>query len=222
GTSPKDTHVVVERAIPTEPGIRASRSLYLSETEHQGVTPSRQMLKVGPEPAAAHIAARLGVAEGADVVVRRELMSANGIPIRGPPLRPVTPSGPTPSRSGPGARPPSPFPPRASATEDPPAGGEELRSLAAAGTMVPCRRREMARLAVEPALAPGWGLWWPMRCREGDSSRSSRSLRSHSMNSSLVTWPVGCGEDAGQRLHWPASRSCLQRSFMAGRTLRNP
>src|SRR5437016_1728560 len=34
GTSPKDTHVV-ERAIPTEPGIRASRSLYLSETEHQ-------------------------------------------------------------------------------------------------------------------------------------------------------------------------------------------
>ena len=82
GTSPKDTHVVVERAIPTEPGIRASRSLYLSETEHQGVTPSRQMLKVGPEPAAAHIAARLGVAEGDDVVVRRKLMSANGIPIR--------------------------------------------------------------------------------------------------------------------------------------------
>ena len=82
GASPKDTHVVVERAIPTEPGIRASRSLYLSETEHQGVTPSRQMLKVGPEPAAAHIAARLGVAEGDDVVVRRKLMSANGIPIR--------------------------------------------------------------------------------------------------------------------------------------------
>src|SRR5438132_469718 len=80
--SPKDTHVVVERAIPTEPGIRASRSLYLSETEHQGVAPSRQMLKVGPEPAAAHIAARLGVAEGDDVVVRRKLMSANGIPIR--------------------------------------------------------------------------------------------------------------------------------------------
>src|SRR5437660_959370 len=82
GTSPKDAHVVVERAIPTEPGIRASRSLYLSETEHQGVTPSRQMLKVGPEPAAAHIAARLGVAEDDDVVVRRKLMSANGIPIR--------------------------------------------------------------------------------------------------------------------------------------------
>ena len=40
------------------------------------------MLKVGPEPAAAHIAARLGVAEGDDVVVRRKLMSANGIPIR--------------------------------------------------------------------------------------------------------------------------------------------
>ena len=55
GASPKDTHVVVERAIPTEPGIRASRSLYLSETEHQGVTPSRQMLKVGPEPAAAQV-----------------------------------------------------------------------------------------------------------------------------------------------------------------------
>lgn len=79
---PKDTHVVVERAIPTEPGIRASRSLFLSETEHQGVTPTRRMLKVGSEPAAAHIAARLGLAEGADVVVRRKLMFANGIPIR--------------------------------------------------------------------------------------------------------------------------------------------
>jgi len=43
--------------------------LYLSETEHQGVAPSRQMSRSVPSPPAAHIAARLGVAEGDDIVV---------------------------------------------------------------------------------------------------------------------------------------------------------
>jgi hypothetical protein len=38
----------------------------------------------------------------------------------------------------------------------------------------------------------------------------------------LVIWPAGSTEGTRQKLHWPCSRSCLQRSFMAGRTLRNP
>ena len=138
------------------------------------------------------------------------------------PPRLVNTSCAAPCRSGAGADSPSPFRPHASSSQEPPARGEEFRSLAATGGMVHCRRREMARLAVEPALAPGWGLWWPIRCRERDDSRSSRNRRSHSMNSSLVTWPVECEEEAGQRPHWPCSRSCLQRSFMARRTLRNP
>src|SRR5882672_8398749 len=86
---------------------------------------------------------------------------------------------------------PSPLRPHASdSQEPPPARGEKFRSLAAAGGTVHCRRREMARLAVEPGLAPGWELWWPIRCRERDDSRSSRNRRSHSMNSSLVIWPA--------------------------------
>ncbi|MGH3927893.1 MAG: UTRA domain-containing protein, partial [Pseudonocardiaceae bacterium] len=74
--------VLVERGIPTDPGVRASRSLFLSETADQGVTPTRRMLYVGQEPAPAHIANRLGIAAGEPVLVRRKLMSANGVPLR--------------------------------------------------------------------------------------------------------------------------------------------
>ena len=90
----------------------------------------------------------------------------------------------TSRRSGGGADSPSPLRPRASGRPEPPARGEEFRSLdTAASGIVHCRRREVARLAVEPALAPGSGLLWSVPCRERDSSRSSRNRRSHSVNS---------------------------------------
>jgi DNA-binding GntR family transcriptional regulator len=74
--------VVVERSVPTVPTTRASASLYLTEAEAQGVTPRRQMLKVGATPAPAHIADLLRVALGDPVLIRRKLMLANEIPVR--------------------------------------------------------------------------------------------------------------------------------------------
>jgi GntR family transcriptional regulator len=74
--------VVVERALPSDPDTRASRSLYLTETEQQGIIPRRVMLQVGAVPAPAHIAPRLRVAEGDPIFVRRKLMFANEVPIR--------------------------------------------------------------------------------------------------------------------------------------------
>ena len=124
----------------------------------------------------------------------------------------------TSRRSGGGADSPGPLRPHASGSPEPPARGEEFRSLdPAADGVGHCRRREVARLAVEPALAPGWGLRWSMPCRERDSSRSSRNRRSHSVSSRLVTWPVGCEEEGRHKLHQPGGRSCMQRigSFTA-------
>jgi GntR family transcriptional regulator len=74
--------VLVERSVPTVPTTRASASLYLTEAEAQGITPRRQMLKVGATAAPAHIAELLRVAAGDSVLIRRKLMFANEVPVR--------------------------------------------------------------------------------------------------------------------------------------------
>jgi GntR family transcriptional regulator len=67
--------VLVQRALPTEPAVRGSASLFLVEAE-------RRMLYVGLEPASEHVAACLGVEPGQEVVARRKLMTANDVPVR--------------------------------------------------------------------------------------------------------------------------------------------
>ena len=74
--------VLVQRALPTEPAVRGSKSLFLAEAEQQGIRPERRMLYIGLEPAADHVAACLGVDPGSDVVARRKLMLANDVPVR--------------------------------------------------------------------------------------------------------------------------------------------
>lgn len=73
---------IVERFLPTDPTVRASASLYLTEAERQGITPGRRMLDVGPEPCPAHLADRLGIAAGEPVYARRKLMYAEYVPVR--------------------------------------------------------------------------------------------------------------------------------------------
>ena len=80
------------------------------------------------------------------------------------------------------------------------------------------RRREMAGLAVEPALAPGWGLSWWLRCA-GRPDCARVNLRSQATNSWPLWSPASSEDVTGQKPHWPGSRSCLQRSFMTS-TLR--
>src|SRR5579864_6794053 len=75
------------------------------------------------------------------------------------------------------------------------------------------RRREMAGLAVEPALAPGWGLLWWLRC-SGRSDGGRVNLPSQATNSWPSTSPGGSEELTGQKPHWPGSKSCLQRAVL--------
>jgi GntR family transcriptional regulator len=74
--------VVVQRALPTDPAVRGSASLFVTEAERQGIRADRRMLYVGPEPAAAHVAESLRVAEGTQVLARRKLLLANNVPVR--------------------------------------------------------------------------------------------------------------------------------------------
>jgi GntR family transcriptional regulator len=74
--------VLVQRALPTPPTIRGSVSLYLDEAERQGIKGDRKMLYIGPEPASEQVATTLRVEPGEDVIARRKLMFANGIPVR--------------------------------------------------------------------------------------------------------------------------------------------
>lgn len=74
--------VLVQRALPTEPSVRGSVSLFLVEAERQGLKPQRQMLYVGPEPANEHVAACLRIDPGDEVIARRKLMTANDVPVR--------------------------------------------------------------------------------------------------------------------------------------------
>ena len=70
--------VVVRRAIPTEPAVRGSASLFLTEAARQGVRADRRMLYVGPEPAPAHVAEALRVEPGTEVIARRKLRGEPG------------------------------------------------------------------------------------------------------------------------------------------------
>jgi DNA-binding GntR family transcriptional regulator len=74
--------VLVQRALPTEPAVRSSVSLFLVEAERQGLKPERRMLYVGPEPASEDVAACLRVQPGDEVIARRKLMTANDVPVR--------------------------------------------------------------------------------------------------------------------------------------------
>ncbi|PSK95648.1 UTRA domain-containing protein [Murinocardiopsis flavida] len=74
--------VLVERALPTPPSVRGSKSLYLTEADRQGLTPARKMLFVGAEPANEHVAAALRVDAEGDVIARRKMFWANDVPVR--------------------------------------------------------------------------------------------------------------------------------------------
>ncbi|GAA1447149.1 UTRA domain-containing protein [Nocardiopsis tropica] len=83
-TGPLDPspRVLVERALPTPPATRGSKSLYLTEAQQQGLKPERKMLFVGQEPANEHVALGLRVEPGENVIARRKMFWANEIPVR--------------------------------------------------------------------------------------------------------------------------------------------
>jgi DNA-binding GntR family transcriptional regulator len=81
-TSRSRPRVLVQRALPTPPATRGSKSLYLTEAAQQGLAPERKMLFVGQEPANEHVAAGLRVGPGENVVARRKMFWANGVPVR--------------------------------------------------------------------------------------------------------------------------------------------
>lgn len=74
--------VLVQRALPTPPSTRGSKSLYLTEAEQQGLTPERKMLFVGQEPANEHVAQGMQVEPGDAIIARRKMFWANSVPVR--------------------------------------------------------------------------------------------------------------------------------------------
>jgi DNA-binding GntR family transcriptional regulator len=82
GPAAPAARVLVQRALPTEPAVRGSKSLFLAEVRRQGLKAERRMLYVGQEPATDHVAACLRVEPGADIVARRKLMTADEVPVR--------------------------------------------------------------------------------------------------------------------------------------------
>jgi len=81
-SSGRTPRVVVRRVVPTDPAVRGSASLFVTEASRQGIGADRRMLAVGPEPASEHVAAALRVDSGEPVIARRKLLIANGIPVR--------------------------------------------------------------------------------------------------------------------------------------------
>ncbi|SNT50358.1 GntR family transcriptional regulator [Streptosporangium subroseum] len=78
----KGPRVVVRRTLPTEPAVRASASLFMTEAEKQGVRPARRMLYVGSEPATDDVASALRVEPGTEVLARRKMLLADDVPVR--------------------------------------------------------------------------------------------------------------------------------------------
>jgi GntR family transcriptional regulator len=74
--------VVLERTLPTDPAVRGSASLFLTEAAGQGIGAARRMLFVGPEPATSDVALALGVESGSPVLARRRLLLAGEVPVR--------------------------------------------------------------------------------------------------------------------------------------------
>lgn len=74
--------MLVHRAVPTDPSVRSSESLFLSESTGQPGKSTRRLLSSGLAPAPANVARRMGVDPGDDLLTRRRLMLVDGIPVR--------------------------------------------------------------------------------------------------------------------------------------------
>jgi DNA-binding GntR family transcriptional regulator len=74
-----DRRIVVNRAVPTDPSVRSSESLFLTETENQVGAAQRELLAVDTIDPPVHLAELIGPGE---VIVRRRLMSVDGVPVR--------------------------------------------------------------------------------------------------------------------------------------------
>ena len=74
--------MLVHRAIPTDPAVRSSSSLFLTESSEQSGAPSRKLLFSGLSPAPPVVALRMGVAPDIGLLTRRRLMLVNEVPIR--------------------------------------------------------------------------------------------------------------------------------------------
>jgi len=74
-----DRRIVVERAIPTDPSVRSSESLFLTETTGQAGEATRELLGVETIARPDHLAELI---DSGEVIVRRRLMSVDGVPVR--------------------------------------------------------------------------------------------------------------------------------------------
>ncbi|MEV5708508.1 UTRA domain-containing protein [Actinoallomurus sp. NPDC052274] len=74
--------VVVRRSLPTEPPASGAGWTFVSMTERNDIRTELRLLGVDREPAREHIATCLRVRPGEDVIARRRLILAGGVPVR--------------------------------------------------------------------------------------------------------------------------------------------
>lgn len=74
--------VIVQRALPAEPGLGGPARGHIVSAERQGVRLEMRALHAGSEASSEHVASCLRIRTGDDVLVRRRLILADEVPVR--------------------------------------------------------------------------------------------------------------------------------------------
>ncbi|MDN3357418.1 UTRA domain-containing protein [Actinomadura sp. DC4] len=74
--------VIVNRALPSVPGLHGPADAFVSASECQGLRPSVRILFVGTEPSSEHVATCLRIQAGDEVIARRRMVLADDVPVR--------------------------------------------------------------------------------------------------------------------------------------------
>lgn len=74
--------VIVQRSLPAEPGLGGPARAHIAAAERQGVDLEMRALSVGCEASSEHVASCLRIRTGDDVLTRRRMLLADGVPVR--------------------------------------------------------------------------------------------------------------------------------------------
>jgi GntR family transcriptional regulator len=74
--------VIVHRALPSVPGLGGPANTLVAAAERQGLRPGIRILSVGSESSSEHVASCLRIQTGDEVIARRRMILADGVPVR--------------------------------------------------------------------------------------------------------------------------------------------
>lgn len=74
--------VIVQRSLPTEPGVNGPMATLIAAAERQGIRLDARVLHVGCESSSEHVASCLRIRAGDEILARRRLILADEVPVR--------------------------------------------------------------------------------------------------------------------------------------------